>query len=418
MSCSSDADPPSRRSAPGAAVGRLPLLLRPEPRIRQLLEHAVAHPHLPRHRHPLAIERRAQHQRIVRIAAQRHALIENLLANPCATTGLGERRAPFVGAARLQRAAQRRDHVGRGFGFEDHGVPPRFDRHRIARPPRLVDGLQRHALEIELRPVVAVGRGPAGAGAIVGARGERVVRVGAAMIRKQPRTVAQRRGARFAHDESGHREIARRTRRRQCRERRFRAILGAQLGRAVEPRRHRRVRLRTEFAQILGVFGRQPRNRFRLLHRATQAGFGAIVGEYRRLALAEDALHANRRVGGGARRGHLVVGKAQVRFARTLHRHAHRVGLGHADHTLHERLRLLAAEHRAGRQHTMRVGAEQATRRAVVLRTRGKREIAAHSCRPVLITLMFLKRTGGQPWLTALACDGCPLPSLKVPPNS
>ena len=36
---------------------------------------------------------------------------------------------------------------------------------------------------------------------------------------------------------------------------------------------------------------------------------------------------------------------------------------------------------------------------------------------PVLITLTLRKRAGGEPWLTALLCEGCPLPSKKLPPS-
>ncbi len=40
-----------------------------------------------------------------------------------------------------------------------------------------------------------------------------------------------------------------------------------------------------------------------------------------------------------------------------------------------------------------------------------------YPARPVLITLMLRWRVGTQPCDTALDWEGCPLPSLKVPPR-
>ena len=41
-----------------------------------------------------------------------------------------------------------------------------------------------------------------------------------------------------------------------------------------------------------------------------------------------------------------------------------------------------------------------------------------HDQRPVLRMLTREKRAIGQPWLTELLCDGCPLPSLNAPPSA
>ena len=220
------------------------------------------------------------------------------------------------------------------------------------------------------------------------------------MIRKLTGAVADGAGTRVANDEASHGEIFRRACRRECGHGGGGAIFGREIGGAVEPRVHWRVRLLRQLAEILGVFRCQARERLRLLDGATQSLVAAIVGDHAGLAFAEHALNADRAVGGHARRGHLIVGKAQIRFARAVHRHPHGVGLGQLHRAFHDGLRLVAREHADG-GHGFRVA-----------------HGLAHTVRPVLMMFAFLKRVGGQPWLTALAWPGWPLPSLKVPPNS
>ena len=122
-----------------ARVGLLVLLLRPEARVRELLQHAVLDPHLPVRRQSLAVERVAQELRIGRIGEQRHALVDDLLADLRSAALLRERAASFVGRARVEREREQLHEIADRLRLENDRVAARLDRDRIARQARFLD---------------------------------------------------------------------------------------------------------------------------------------------------------------------------------------------------------------------------------------------------------------------------------------
>ena len=129
-----------------ARVGLLILLLRPEARVRELLEHAVLDPHL--RGAPAAPGRRTRCSSScgsLGIGEQRHALVDDLLADLRAAALLRERAASFVGRARVEREGEQLHEIADRLRLENHRVAARLDRDRIARQPRLLDRALRHA---------------------------------------------------------------------------------------------------------------------------------------------------------------------------------------------------------------------------------------------------------------------------------
>ena len=118
------------------------LLLRPEARVRQI---SAARPFSIQTDAPraAALRRRTaapSRSGIGRIGVERHALVDDLLADPRAAARLGERAAPFVRGARVERAGEQRHEVGDRLRLEHGGVQARLDRLRVAARHRLLRG--------------------------------------------------------------------------------------------------------------------------------------------------------------------------------------------------------------------------------------------------------------------------------------
>ena len=130
--------PPPPPPPPPPPVGCDALLLRPEARVREVLQDAVLDPHAPLERKALAVERLREEIGIGRIGVDRHALVGDLFADL-----VFRRRASRTGSrpssadAGVERAAQLRNEIGDGLRLEHHRVHARLDRRRDCgtRPP-------------------------------------------------------------------------------------------------------------------------------------------------------------------------------------------------------------------------------------------------------------------------------------------
>ena len=255
----------------GAPGGLLALLLRPEARVVQLLQHAVVDEYLAAERKAVAVPRLRENHRIEWIGDEADARIHDLLADLVAAALLRERAASFVGRARVGVDADELHEIADRLRLEDHRVAPRLDRDRIARQTRLLDRPRAHLGDVQLLPVRMLGARPSGAGSVGGANGDGVVRVGGPVIREQSFAVGERRGARVHDEVSGRRKIAGFSRGRERGKPSLNKIGGGQVRRGWKPGVDGLDVLRSEVGHRFRIVGRELRQRLRLLHRASRA---------------------------------------------------------------------------------------------------------------------------------------------------
>ena len=267
----------ARPPASGVARGLLPLLLRPEPRVRQVPQHALLDPHHAAQRQALVVERLAEQRRIGRIGVERHALVHHLLADAGAAARLRERASPFVGVARVERRRQQRHEVVHRLRLEHRRVEAGLDRLRVAAGHRLLRRDAADRRRIDARPSRARPRWPSRCRCRPAfARSPRSSASVRAVIREEARRSSPRPSTRALASRNPALKI--------CpaglpggvggldgAAHRGRARLRIEVGGAVDERGDGRVGLRAELRHQLGILGRQPRQSRRQVHRAPAA---------------------------------------------------------------------------------------------------------------------------------------------------
>ena len=246
-----------------------------------------------------------------------------------------------------------------------------------------------------------LGSRPARSCSVGRANGERVVRVGALVIREQLAAVAQRVGAGVDDEVSGGREVAclsRRLERRQrslCERTPHRVLSRAKI------RIDRLDVLRPEIGHRFRIVRRKLRERFRLPDCLEQRLVGQIVRHHGRVLRA-------------VRSGHCDVASATLP-AVDIWLAAKRMLFVTSLVTF-----TLIASAVDIFTTLVRSSACDCSREMMSASSDKRRDQSlwlSHAFLPVLMTLMLRNRAGGDPWLTALLCGGCPLPSKKLPPS-